>query len=166
MTDESQSFWEYRYNNFVDVYEKETDRAAAVLAGSYLETFLGGHIKSFLVDDPSVEELFVGYGPLASFSARINIAYALGLISKGIRKDLHYIRKIRNHFAHYSQEISFDSSPVRELCANLSMAQPLSSLENAAFRVVQPRFQYLFTVASIIIRVQTMMKKESRRSEP
>jgi len=44
--------------------------------------------------------LFEGYGPLGSFSARIDLAFAFGLIEPHIRADLRTLKDIRNAFAH------------------------------------------------------------------
>ena len=56
----------------------------------------------------SPHQLFDGTGALATFSAKIDIAYAFGLIGTQERADLHIIRKIRNDFAHAVQyELSF-----------------------------------------------------------
>ena len=41
------------------------------------------------------KQLFTGYGPLSSFSAKIDIAFALDLIPANLRRDLHAIRYIR-----------------------------------------------------------------------
>lgn len=50
--------------------------------------------------------LFDGYGPLGSFSAKIDIAYALGIITEQIFNDLKTIKDIRNEFAH-PKELEF-----------------------------------------------------------
>jgi len=61
------------------------------------------------------EQLFTGYGPLSSFSARIDIAFALDLIPANLRRDLHAIRHIRNHFAHATERVHFDSPKMEHL---------------------------------------------------
>ena len=44
--------------------------------------------------------LFEGYGPLSSFAAKIDVAYALNIFDGALYADLIVIRKIRNAFAH------------------------------------------------------------------
>jgi DNA-binding MltR family transcriptional regulator len=44
--------------------------------------------------------IFDGYGPLRNLSAKIDMAYALDLITKDIFEDLKIIKDIRNAFAH------------------------------------------------------------------
>jgi len=158
--------WAISYNKIVGLYHDETDRAAAVLAASFLEKQLEDCLKLFLVDDRSIEELFNGYGPLSSFSAKISIAFALGLISDDMKRDLTLMRKIRNHFAHHPSEISFGTSPARDLCANLSMAQPIRHENGEIFHEPNPRLQFLFTVGAITIRMYQIVSKQQKRVSP
>jgi len=64
--------------------------------------------------------MFSGYGPLASFSSKIDMAYSFGLITKSEAEDLHIIRKIRNECAHsIDTVIDFSKSPVVDHIARL-----------------------------------------------
>src|SRR5262249_4398325 len=86
-----------------DIYNqlmRESDRGAALIAGAYLETILATTLRRFLVhDENEVDQLFGENRPLGSFSSCIRMAYCLGLIGPGIRRDLDIIRGIRNEFA-------------------------------------------------------------------
>jgi DNA-binding MltR family transcriptional regulator len=62
------------------------------------------------------ERLFSGYGPLASFSAKTDVSYALDLIDDGVYGDLKIIREIRNHFAHSLIKTTFSSPEVIASC--------------------------------------------------
>jgi hypothetical protein len=75
-----------------------------------------------------------------------------------MKRDLTYIRKIRNHFAHHPSEVSFASSPVRELCANLLMAQPIPDSEGGMHQEKNPRLQFLFTVGANLIMMSEMQE--------
>jgi DNA-binding MltR family transcriptional regulator len=138
------------YQELVETYHAESDRAAAVLAGSFLEEFLGQFLRQFLAKEPEVEPLFGHYGPLGTFAARIDLAFAMGLIYREVWQDLHYIRKVRNHFAHHPLDTSFESSPVRDWCACLSTARVASAKDATEHRVVKPRLQYLFAVSKSV----------------
>ena len=64
-------------------WRNETDRAAAIIAGAYLDDMLCVLLQRFLVDDPKIVHKILGLdgeGPLCSFSARIDIAFCLALI--------------------------------------------------------------------------------------
>jgi hypothetical protein len=98
----------------------ESDRGAALFAAAHLDESLGNLIKAYLVDDDQVAKpIFSGTAFLATFSARIDLAYLLGLIPPIVRRELHLIRKIRNDFAHSTESLEFDSpamaSRIREL---------------------------------------------------
>lgn len=54
------------------------------------------------------DKLFTGYGPLASFSAKIDMTFALGLIGAEQRKTLNHVRHIRNAFAHADEMLHFN----------------------------------------------------------
>jgi hypothetical protein len=47
-----------------------------------------------------VAKLFEGFGPLSTFSAKIEFAFALGLLPRHVHTDLRTIKKVRNLFAH------------------------------------------------------------------
>jgi mannitol operon repressor len=59
------------------------------------------------------KRLFDGYGPLSSFSAKIDLSYALQIINKDQYDDLTVIRRIRNQFAHAMPLVNFDSPEIR-----------------------------------------------------
>ena len=99
---------------------RESDRGCALAAAAYLEERLGCLIAGFVIDCPDVvERLLESNGPASTFSARIDLAYLLGLIGPKGRRDLHLIRRIRNDFAHVATVVSFLESPVRERCTEL-----------------------------------------------
>jgi hypothetical protein len=108
------------WNSMVESFHNESDRGAAVLAGGFVENYLGIYLQSFVVDPKVASDLFQAVGPLSSFSQRIAIARAFGFISKKQYDDLTLIRKIRNHFAHYPLDASFSDLPVTQLATKLS----------------------------------------------
>ncbi len=107
------------YNSMVELYHSETDRGAAVLAGSYVENVLGKYLIFQMEDKTLSDELFASNGPLSTFSQRIAISRAFGYISSNEASTLNYIRKIRNYFAHHPFDASFNESPVREWITQL-----------------------------------------------
>ena len=91
----------------------ESERGCALLAGAYLDCELEKLLIAKLVSNHKVTaDFFRPDGPLGSFSARIDLAYLLGLIGKAARNDLHMIRKIRNEFGHSASSITFDDQPI------------------------------------------------------
>lgn len=102
------------YNSMVETFHSESDRGAAVLAGSYADNVLGKYLAYKCKDKSKEEDLFGSNGPLSTFSQRILISQAFGLISGNAAVTLQHIRKIRNYFAHHPLEATFETSPVRE----------------------------------------------------
>ena len=96
--------------NYYQLFEKESDRGAAVLAVALLEEPLRKAIESR-------DAAFKGSG--LSFRVNIEIAYALGLYDQETRDGLHTARKIRNKFAHSSVPLEFEHGEVAALCRQL-----------------------------------------------
>ncbi len=127
--------------NMVDSYHKESDRAAAILAASFLDAYLAQFLKKFMVNDQKVcDELLNGFGPLSTFSARRECAYAFGHIDEKRRNDIKYITKIRNKFAHNFEMNSFSDTPIPDLCKNLSTSTQAKEL----------RVQYLLAIGKTV----------------
>ena len=105
---------ERQYPDWLGEFQDETDRACAVLAAAFLDRALGELLHGFMRDDPKVRERLFGRNhPLTTFGARIDLAFALGLIGTTEHHDLDLVRKIRNHFAHELTGLSFDTPPTR-----------------------------------------------------
>jgi hypothetical protein len=156
------------FNSIFDSYANESDRAAAILAASYLDSYLEECIKFFLVDDPYIEKLFKGTSPLSTFSSRIDMAFALGLITEEIKKNLDYIRKIRNHFAHYPTVTSFTDSHVRNLCSNFSFLEKYEdgTTRNIADDEPEPRKKFLHIVGLCMLGLHTLTRNQQKRTIP
>jgi DNA-binding MltR family transcriptional regulator len=115
------------------VNELTTDgtRGTAVLAAALLEDLLRLCILTKMVELSKDEHdrLFIGAGPLSSFSTKTQFAYALGTIGPRVRHDLDSIREIRNALAHTNLKIDFDTPEVAALCAGLHC---LAAIEDPA----------------------------------
>jgi DNA-binding MltR family transcriptional regulator len=109
-------------------FDRETDRGAAILAASLLDSALGSLLYNFLVPNPGKDDdLFDGpTAPLANFSARISVCYRLGLISQRMSRDLHLVRKIRNEFAHNIQGATFSSTAIKTRILELAKSHGIS----------------------------------------
>jgi hypothetical protein len=104
--------------------EKDSDRAAAIVACTILELALLSAITDRLHPSPDKEDkLFRFHGPLQTFSSRIEIGFRLGLYGKHARDDLNTMRNIRNEFAHNLSAVNFDAQRIRSLCSNLKLVE-------------------------------------------
>ncbi|WP_050475973.1 MltR family transcriptional regulator [Herbaspirillum rhizosphaerae] len=147
-------------NNMVPAFNKESDRGAAILAGSFLEHYLGLFLRSHTVEKAVADKLFGSMGPLATFSQRIAIAYAFGFIDKEAFANLEQIRKIRNHFAHNPINATFDDDEVKKRVLLLSTyGGEAKNYSNSHARQV-----YLFTCALFCGKFNKSMRERSLAS--
>jgi len=112
---------------FIKEFQKESDRACVILSVAMLDLALETILKARLVPTSSSEdELLEGaYAPISTFSARIDLAHRIGLISTQLCRDLHIIRKIRNDFAHNITGCSFEDTSVRSRIIELTRSSGL-----------------------------------------
>ena len=105
-----------------------------------MDTIFDNMVKKLLLSHFSqqgktVEELFDTNirGPLVSLTHKAKLLYALGLIDKIARKDLEYIHRIRNKFAH-SVEASFADTEVVKCVRKLSAAKDQEITERNSYK--------------------------------
>jgi hypothetical protein len=122
--------------------ELKTDgpRGVASLASALMEHLIEGAIKYRMVKLTSDEErdLFQGTAPLATLSARIRVAYAMGIIGTKVRRDLNLLREIRNALVHTRRRVTFETKEVAELCATF-----IGGKDIGKFRELAPREQFI-----------------------
>jgi DNA-binding MltR family transcriptional regulator len=75
--------------------EANMDRAAAIVSAAFVDDRLSVALKSRLHNDKkTIDDMFNHSGPLGSFSAKINLAFLIGMFSKEAIHDLHIIREV------------------------------------------------------------------------
>lgn len=119
---------------FLEQLQKESPRAAVIIAGAYLDEQLRQIIICSFVNKSSIADDLVGTEkkidrPLSSFSSRIKLAYCLGLINKQVYDDLEIIRRIRNRFAHKLHNYSWDEPEIKEWCKKLKHSKIISKID-------------------------------------
>ncbi|TDA49191.1 hypothetical protein [Burkholderia pyrrocinia] len=84
----------------------ESERAIVVLGVAQIDSDLERLLKHVLHPNPKKgsDELFGPSGPLGAFSARITLAYRMGIFDSDFVKTLNILRRIRNEFAHNAAE--------------------------------------------------------------
>ena len=106
--------------------EAQSDRGAAILAAAFIDVHLADVLmyvfRANLSKDDDKALFDDANGPLASFSSRIKMAHALGVIGDKTRADLNLIRKVRNEFAHKIKVRSFNEPPISDICRSLQLA--------------------------------------------
>jgi hypothetical protein len=121
---------------------EQTDRGAAIIGCAIVDDFLTDAIKKRLILTSALRgRLFNdANGPLAHFSAKIDMGFALGLYHDVIRVDMHTIRRIRNCFAHSAPPLDFSDRKIAKLC---------SELRTAKIELTDPRKRYLYVCSGL-----------------
>jgi mannitol operon repressor len=108
------------FGEFLEEFNKETERGAALAAAAFLDDLLQEILKAFLIDNKSAEKILVEFNaPLSSFSSRIAAVGALGLLSDVECRECELIRSVRNKFAH-KVKMSFDDKSIVGLCSGMT----------------------------------------------
>lgn len=102
-----------------------SDRATAIVGAAMIENALEVVILSRLYPLLSKDDrldLFDGdkNAPLATFSSRIRMGYALGIYGKVTQSHLDRIRTIRNVFAHSGRTLTFETTEVKDVVDKLT----------------------------------------------
>lgn len=137
--------------------DKETDRGMVLILSGFLEEVLLKAILAFMVDGTDRKVLAEGPGaPLGGFSARISIAFALGLITAEDSRDLGIVRSIRNDFAH-EPGASFDREPIKNRCRELAHATEEVTEAKERYRIA------CIGLIMILLRRTTMFTRGRRQ---
>ena len=100
--------------------DQETDRGCALMAAAYIDHELMTLLERVFCDDKRIRDELLGPSrPLASFSSRIDLAYALGLLSTQTWRDLHLVREVRNDFGHERGLLRFEDPAIKSRCGEL-----------------------------------------------
>jgi hypothetical protein len=122
----------------------QTDRAAAILATSIVDHFLGIALARRFLDMPKTVRgrLFGSRGSLQSFSTKADVACAVGLCSSDGRHALDIIGRIRNRFAHYPVTLSFTDASIENLTAHLPIAITDNQQQRSKSSVSRLKFEF------------------------
>lgn len=104
--------------------EGQSHRSVALMAAAFVEHALLELIKTKLIilNEEEGNALFFDKGAtLGTFADRIDIACAMGLISKDQQFHLNIIRRIRNVFAHAIKDIHFDHQLILQECRKFNL---------------------------------------------
>ena len=135
----------------------QTDRGAAIIGAAVVEESLTEAIRAqFAPGHQPQDDLLSGSGPAATFSAKSDLAFALGLIGPKTYRDLTLVRKIRNRFAHELEALSFEDQTVANRCTELHWPSTLQWYDGGSKTPAGPRMQYLIAITEIMRRLWAM----------
>lgn len=152
------------FKKFIDEFKNESDRAAVILGAAKLDIQLYQLlVKHLRTPASSNDELFDGDAPLGSFSAKINMAYRLGLIDEEFTRALHLIRRIRNSFAHEVSGTSLESGGhkdrIRELSIQLKQYDDFDESRKAFFGdITGSGIDFRMVLALAVLRLEVAVE--------
>src|SRR5688572_12782355 len=113
---------EIDFNAIIRRMAKDTETAFALVLAARVEEWLQGALEGSMRELSSrhKDRLFSGYGPLSTFSAKIDVAFAFNLFGEETFNDLRAIKDIRNAFAHSVEVVHFGSPAVRPMMQRLA----------------------------------------------
>lgn len=142
------------YYDDVDVVQREleaqTDRAVAIVGCAFLDTRIEKALRLHFVSGLSnntLKALFGPTDPLGTFSGKVHVAHALGLIGEESFADLKLIGKIRNKFAHRLEITNFADPYIADLCSKLQLADIVFLNEPPPS---EPRQRFIRSVVNIM----------------
>jgi len=156
-------------NHWCDFFEKEVQiespRAMAILSVTVLEEALGSLLRGALLPCPTSDDPLLDgpYAPLGSFSAKIDFASRMDLISPPISQSLHLVRKIRNSFAHDISGSSFDQAVVRSRVRELRRLDDVTKPERRADFPEGPVGDFQAVVSWLIFWLWHLVEAGQRR---
>jgi DNA-binding MltR family transcriptional regulator len=109
----------------LEALNSQSDLVCAIVLTSYLNDAVGALLHQHFVQNEKGESstrdavLKPDRGTLGSLRAKGDVAYCIGLVSKGFMTNLVKIAEIRNVFAHFFEEIAFDHPEIAGLCSGL-----------------------------------------------
>ncbi len=136
------------YRAIIEEIEAQTDRGAAIIGAALVDDVLARAIlgKFIPLSSSKKKALFGGSGPLGTYEAKIDLAYALGLLTDVMAADLKLIGTIRNKFAHRPTAIEFSGKDIADLCSNLKTSQ----IDKDEDWVRDPRNQYIAACTTLV----------------
>jgi hypothetical protein len=105
--------------------KSQTDRGTAIIAAAVLDDVLSQLLTARLIKLTSDRHDSLFKRTLSSFFSKIEMCFALGVLSNEARLALHLIRDVRNEFAHRIEQIKFDHPAV----ATMIQTRVLSALK-------------------------------------
>ena len=159
---------EARREQILEGLATESDRGCILVGASALDGLLEEVLRTALIASShavkyAVAPLFEPMGPMATFSAKIKLAYGLGLISMDCFTDLEKIRRIRNVAAHEFSPMSFESQEIIEITRTLEGAdhavrsfrdksldtRPRTGTLKPQAKISKERMRFILTVSHI-----------------
>jgi DNA-binding MltR family transcriptional regulator len=109
------------YDALFTALNDQSDLVCVIVATSFLNDALGALLHQFFIDSNTRDSILKpDRGTLGSLRAKSDVAYCLGLISKGYQANLVAIGELRNLFAHTSNQCKFTDPDIQKMVGDLN----------------------------------------------
>lgn len=152
-------------------FEAETDRGAVILATTAFEDALREALERKFkhLSSDERDDLFGFAKPLNSFSAKILVAYAVGILNKPRKQIAEVVRIMRNTCAHSGQATSFKDdvllNAVDFMLQQVGYTGDDLKLRRTDDRPDWPRFVFLLLIDDLIVSLKKSRSKKPRYSD-
>jgi len=144
-------------NPHITTLAKESDRGCVILVSSILdyhltrihEAFVTAHLTGVAKPKDFLDSLTNQFGPLNTFSGKIKLALAYGLIYIDEYEALEIVRKLRNEAAHENLTFSFEDKGIKKLIIALDWFNGKNAVDMS---VTKDRFPELSDIKMMFIR--------------
>lgn len=170
---------------FVEIkkeFSSKNDRGVAIISASMIDFLVEDLLDAFFVDFESKnarKRIFSNSGVLANLSSKIEMSFALGLLSEWDRNLLIKIVSIRNKIAHKIIDANFNSEDIINQCKalvipdDLLLSMDINDKKDGKYILYKPGkndhrgwFQTATYVAISIISTRKLQITYSKRSTP
>lgn len=135
-------------------------RSSIITATALMDSMLEKVIKNHLVSDIKEDDIFSFQGCLGTFSSKINMAYALGLISKDLSRDMHLFRKMRNSCAH---ELTLDEkvkTDIRSMTGQFALLKKVFKIGENEDTLIYVGMEFAVIFVCLIKRIGNITRLE------
>lgn len=140
-----------RYNELNNAVQGADERGLILALSAFAEESLGHLLESFMLPNLAAKKLLDGFNaPLGTFSARIQAAYALGLITAEQFDNLELMRKIRNEFAHSWKGVSFKNQKIASYIAALHFDRGTTRMPSSPQEKAAAAFKWLILELELV----------------
>lgn len=154
--------------------DNQSDRGVAIVSLAMIEDILKAVIIHRLPtkDEDVIEPLFGGKNPFSGVASKIDVAYAIGAITKRCRKELILLNKVRNQFAHFVslespsrvlEALSFKVQKIVDLCSNLETIPQVRNEDPVAMAKSDARALFCDTVFLFCGLAKASLESDSGR---
>ena len=116
-----------RFVVIFDSLKPESDRGCVLVVSAMVENAIANHISQRLVPPATSDDELIGRSmncPISSFSAKINLAYRIGIITLEERGIYHQLRELRNRCAHDIEKQDFAANHFKTRTRNIIEKSP------------------------------------------